>query len=136
MSVIGGLVVFVVSLFVNAFFETQYQKYCRFENIKPVKLFLQAITVSVYTIIILFFMDFLFSAFIDDSIQMDYADGLNQLMILDGKKDLVEGISEFRKIPFFIQNGVMLFIFCFFSNLIAVFSGQKISNLLKKPGVP
>lgn len=132
MSIICGVVVFTVSIVGNGYFELAYLNSCDAHGIKPVKFLIQATFISFYTCLLIFGLDYLYSISIDNSIQNEYAVGLKELIMRDGKDDLISEVGEFQELPFFLQNGFLTFIFCFVSNLISIPIGKKIRLLISK----
>jgi len=132
MSLLPSLIFFVIILLSNIFLEVRYLKECQAENIIPIKMFFQIIYASFYVVLAALIFDSLYYYFIDSTIAKEFADGLKNMMEVDGKAIKSQDIEDFREMPFLLQNFFALSFFCILSNAIALPLGRVAFSVIYK----
>ncbi|MBY0433110.1 MAG: hypothetical protein K2U26_03275 [Cyclobacteriaceae bacterium] len=124
MAVLPGFIFFAFTLLLNSSMEVVYLRSCANEQILPVKMIFQIIYVSFYVILIGVVLDTLYYYFIDDSIAVDFAEGLEGIIATEGKSFKEEDLKDFRSLPYLLQNVFVYGFFCIVATLIALPTGR------------
>lgn len=128
LTILTGFYFFITIIVGNAVGLNKYIRSIINEGCKAVKRRYLVLLVLLFSFMFYLLFDTIIF-FVDKSISIDYANALMELATANN--DSLQGIDDFAKIPFAIQNGIATFIFALIGALASILFLKKDGQLLQ-----
>ncbi|WP_421889863.1 hypothetical protein [Marinoscillum sp.] len=125
MAILGGFFYFFTCLSVSVWLINDHIKNARSSQEKPGNKWVAILLILIVGFVVLLLLDLIYYQ-IDNSISLEFAEALKALMQQNNQS--INGIDEFAKLPFLMQNGIVTFGGGLMGGLLAV-------PFIKKDGV-
>ncbi len=129
LSILGAAFFFCSFLIICVWKVNSFTSFCLKQNIKPFNKYIQVFLLLLSSLLFYVILDVLMFYFIDKSIPQAFANALSELAGNTGKK--LEGMEDFREMPFSLQNIVVNFIALVIAGLISLPFIKKNGELFK-----
>jgi hypothetical protein len=128
LSLLLGPLVMVVASLVDLVMLPKYHRDCQLTNQVPLSKGGQMLVLFASALCALLLLDFLFFYFVDQSLSTAYAEAVAGIDNGSNETDRQQVITTFARLPFLLQNGVLISCFLLIATVIAVPTAARVTK--------